>query len=539
MYPADVALKRSERRLLFFFAALPLSMLLFGTLYMVGMRLLEGEVRGFWESVGWAAETLTTTGYGSDAKWTHPLMWVLVIFVQFAGVLMVVAVFPIYLIPFFEERFEGRIPGLTASALEGRILLNRHGAAIGRLLDELDAAGLEPVVFEEDEGTARTLFRRGVNVMYGTAADAETIAAFAKASAIITNGPDDEDAAMILGVRGQGFEGPVVALVSSPAHRHPLILAGADAAYTPRHLLAAELCARADGRIAPRVGKIGKLGDELAIFDIRVLRDGELRGMSLGELEAKVEGSEVIGVVDTDERLSAYPADHTLGPGSRIVLRAPVAAKEVLDALAVSSRTGRPFCVLGDGEVAGKIKEMLTDVGEEVVLVASEAREGVDAHGDLLDPATLERGGVREAAAVVLALENDAATLFVTTVLRSHAPDVPTVAGVERGARVQRTRASGADFVIALDEVMGRVLAHHVLEGRRGDTGLVLRRRKAGALAPTPANADAILARTGCAVLGVIEDDELRPLAKGETVSSQTRICVCGSVSAIRSYEGS
>lgn len=49
--------------------------------YMVGMDWLEGQHRGFWQSMEWAAETLTTTGYGADHTWHHPLMVVYVSFV--------------------------------------------------------------------------------------------------------------------------------------------------------------------------------------------------------------------------------------------------------------------------------------------------------------------------------------------------------------------------------------------------------------------------------------------------------------------------
>ena len=44
-----------------------LGLLLVSTvLYMLGMGYFEGEPRGFWSSMEWAAETLSTTGYGSD-----------------------------------------------------------------------------------------------------------------------------------------------------------------------------------------------------------------------------------------------------------------------------------------------------------------------------------------------------------------------------------------------------------------------------------------------------------------------------------------
>jgi hypothetical protein len=81
---------------------LPLGLLLATVLYMLGMDRLEGETRGFGQSLAWAAETLTTTGYGHDSEWRHPLMIAFVVAVQFIGVFLVFLLFPVLVIPFLE-----------------------------------------------------------------------------------------------------------------------------------------------------------------------------------------------------------------------------------------------------------------------------------------------------------------------------------------------------------------------------------------------------------------------------------------------------
>ena len=73
-------LKRSTKRLLALILSIPVVILAGGLIYMFGMTYLEHVPRDFLSSVEWAAEALTTTGYGSDARWTHPLMIVFVIF---------------------------------------------------------------------------------------------------------------------------------------------------------------------------------------------------------------------------------------------------------------------------------------------------------------------------------------------------------------------------------------------------------------------------------------------------------------------------
>ena len=70
---------RSQRRLLAFVAGLATLLLVAALLYMLGMTYLEGESRGFWQSLEFAAETLSTTGYGADETWNSPVMVVFVV----------------------------------------------------------------------------------------------------------------------------------------------------------------------------------------------------------------------------------------------------------------------------------------------------------------------------------------------------------------------------------------------------------------------------------------------------------------------------
>ncbi|MEK6597736.1 MAG: ion channel, partial [Gemmatimonadota bacterium] len=103
-------LSRSYRRILLLLLALPVILYLLALLYQAGMFYLEGKPRTILESLEWASETLTTTGYGRDSGWLHPLMQFFVILVQLAGVFLVFVAFQLFMVPFFEERFEQRIP---------------------------------------------------------------------------------------------------------------------------------------------------------------------------------------------------------------------------------------------------------------------------------------------------------------------------------------------------------------------------------------------------------------------------------------------
>ena len=100
----------SLRRVLMLLAALPGVLMLLAAVYMLGMEHLEGKSRTFSEAVIWAAETLTSVGYGGDSHWDHPAMVGFVVVVQFLGLSVAFLVFPLVVMPYFEQRFEGRLP---------------------------------------------------------------------------------------------------------------------------------------------------------------------------------------------------------------------------------------------------------------------------------------------------------------------------------------------------------------------------------------------------------------------------------------------
>ena len=106
-------LKRSSKRFLAIIALLPVIVLTLALLYMLGMDHLEGHPRTYLQSLLWASETITTTGYGADSSWHHPVMALYVMVVQFAGQFLIFLAFPMVILPYFEEQFEVRLQHLS------------------------------------------------------------------------------------------------------------------------------------------------------------------------------------------------------------------------------------------------------------------------------------------------------------------------------------------------------------------------------------------------------------------------------------------
>ena len=148
------------RPLLLLAAALSTVLLAATLFYMWGMATLEDNPRTFLQALEWSAETLTSTGYGGDSSWDHPLMILFVVVLQFTGVFLVFLILPAYLIPLLERRFVTRLPQ-RVSGVKDHVVVYRAGHAVSTLLAELERADVPSIVVEEDETIGRSEVERG------------------------------------------------------------------------------------------------------------------------------------------------------------------------------------------------------------------------------------------------------------------------------------------------------------------------------------------------------------------------------------------
>ena len=536
-------MQRSRKRLLGLVAALPILVLLSALVYMLGMAHLEGEPRGFWQSIGWAAETLSTTGYGSDTTWRHPVMVIFIVVLQFMGVFLVFLIFPLYLIPFLEERFEVRLPK-EVPPIDGHVVIFGYGPAVETLLAELARAGLETVVVEADEGLARRMVEKGQKVVYGGLVDdALRRARLTTARTLIANGTDDENAAVILAARQLGFEGEVLALVEDPFHRKPIMLAGATAAFTPRHILGAALAARASRRVSPTVAGAQQLSERLRVAEMRIGRRSQLAGQTLADAGiGQRTGVSVIAQWVGGRLMTRPRGDMRLEANGILVLIGSDESIERFGELCHATqqlRSAGPFVVAGAGEVGSKVVQLLRDAGEDVRVIDREEDEAVDVVGNVLDPGVFERAGLTTAQAVILAVDTDSATLFSTVILKDLAPEVPVIARVSSAENVERIHRAGADYALSISQVSGQILARRLLgeEAVSVDPQLkVLKVKADGLVGHHPAELE-IRTRTGCSVVAVERGAEpLLQFGPEFRFAEDDAVYVCGSTSATRRY---
>lgn len=511
---------RSTRRLIALAIGLVAFVIGSALLYQYGMGHLEGKARSFWDSIEWASETLSTTGYGADNRWAHPAMVLLVIAVQFVGVFLIFLVVPIFMVPFLEERFEERLPR-TAGRIANHVVIYRFGPAVETLLQRLQSSSIPSLVVETDETAARAVRDQSQRVVFSrTEEDALDVCALADARAIVANGSDEENAALVLRARQLGYRGEIYAFVEEPAHRHPIELAGATAAYTPRHIIAAALAAHASERISPRLPGIEAIPG-IERRDLRVPTDSPVAGKTLGEAQiGSRSGAIVVGRWSRNRLHARCTAESRIEPGALLEVAGDAEslrrASEIFGGPLL--RNSGPYLIAGFGEVGRKVHELLTDAGEDVRVIEKRPGSGVDFTGSVLDPSVLERAGLTRSSGIVLALNTDDATLFATVIIRDSASDVPIIARVNHAKNIDNIYRAGADYALSISDISGEMLSARLL-GRAARSRE--EHRKVGRFPAVRAGGATIaelpIRKVGCSVLAIGRSGEFLTRITPET----------------------
>lgn len=519
---------------------MPAAVIVFGSIFMLASEYLEGKPIGFWSSLEWASETLTTTGYGAYAPWSHPVMIVFVILTQFVGMFFLVLVFPFYVMPYIEERFEVRLPHVLPP-MDGRVLFYRYGSAIESLLDEFQRTSTPFVVVEEDLEVARNLRNRGYDVVFGRLdEEPDVLSGVERAEALVANADDHANAICILIARERRFQGPIYALADDPLYRPPMLQVGASEVFTPSHVLAAALAARASTRISPPAEGMHLLGSQVGLAEFRVRASSPLAGKRLGDLQLRLRhGVTVIGQWTCGTFTAATGPDTCIEAGAILVVVGAHQNLAKVERLAIPIRRRGPIVLAGYGAVGRRFVEMLNDAGETTIVIDQQAHPGVDIVGNVLEHATMEQARVCWASAVVLALSNDSEGVFATAVVRDHAPEVPLIVRANRAQNIPRLYQAGADFALSVGQVAGQILGYHL----RGEQAVAVEHRikfirvHAGRLAGGHPWRDHVRERTGAAVVAVergasviveFEDDFM--------VRSDDALFVCGTLASLESF---
>ncbi|QZP38688.1 potassium channel family protein [Halobaculum magnesiiphilum] len=535
-----------RRRTAAYLGALVVVILVYTVAYHEAMATFEGREQTYAHSLQVVVETFTTTGFGSDAPWETTEMNLLVVAMDLTGVLLIFMALPAFVFPLFEETLSTTAPR-TVDDRSDHVVICGHTPRGRVLRDELVARDVPYLFVVADEDEATAVYDGGEeHVIHGNPEEIDALrrANVGAARALVADADDETNASVVLSARECVDDGDlrVVSLIEDEEvadyHRY----AGADSVVSPRRLLGESLGSKATASVADELGDGVEIGEDFQIAELLVHHGSPLVGETVAESRiGERTGANVLGAWDDGEFESPPRPARVIDEHTVLLVVGTEPELESLKELTLSeTRTRRrgSVVVAGYGMVGHSAAAEIRPT-DEVTVVDLEDAPGVDVVGDATDRETLETAGVDEARAVVIALDSDTTTIFATLAVKQVAPQVEVIARANDVESVPKLYRAGAEYVLSLSTVSGRLLASQLLDEEvlRPETQVDLVRTRAPRLeGRTLAEAD-VRAETGVTVVAVERDgDLLTDIGPDTKLIAGDRLVVAGTDDAVNRF---
>jgi Trk K+ transport system NAD-binding subunit len=508
-------MSRQRRRVLAYVSLLVGVSIAYTVLFKQGMAVLEQRPLSYVESFHFVIETFTTTGYGEYAPWESPLMLLLVDLMQLTGVFLIFLTLPLFVVPWMEERLEVEPP--SSVQLDDHVVICGFGPRGETLSDELEAQSVEHVVLERDWDTAQSLHESGRVAVHGNPESTSALerVAVQDARAVVLDESDERNATIALSVRELDEDVLTVSFVEDPSQADYIRYAGADTVLSPHQILGASLADKVRSGVTSKLGETVQIGEDFEIVEMPIQHDSELDGVSLDASNIRERtGVNVIGAWFSGEFLGAPDPERTLDSHTILLVAGRRSNLEELKEITLaeerSRRTDR-VVLAGYGEVGSTIRSALDQDDIDTTVVDREEQPGVDVVGDVTEEGTLAAADIEETNTLILALGDDTTTVFATLVAREANESLEIICRANEAESAGKLYAAGADYVLALSTVAGRMLAQTILGedvmalGKQID---IVRTEAPAFEGQTLAEAD-VRARTGCTVIAVEREGDV------------------------------
>ncbi|WP_225333489.1 NAD-binding protein [Halomicrobium urmianum] len=471
-------LSKRQRLVVLFGTSLTIFVLLLTIGYNFGMARYEGVDQDFFHSLRVVVETLTTTGFGSDADdWTTSVMELYVTFIQVAGIAIGFFTLRVLVIPLWK-----RTPTVLDERLtpkDDHVVVCEYQRDSDVLLDELERLDVEYVLIDSDREEAKELSDAGYQVIGGDPEDEDTLRrASIGSAALVVADAGRRNVSILLSARELNPDVRTVCLIDSAEQRRALEQIGIDRVVSPAAVVGgrlARLAARPVGRTVAGdddagsenvTGSTGvRLDDETVLTELIVHRSSPLRDRRLRDtaLESHPELEVVGGWFDGRFRFPPDPDDR-LTANAVVVLFGPEAAVDEVrsEGTGAGPRRHHPRVVVAGLGEGGTAAVDALPAGTDVTTVDVDDGPDVDVVGDVSDPDTLAAAGLTEATALLVTVDDDATALLAVALARTLTDEIEIFARVTDADKVNNAYEAGADYVLSTQEVSARLLASDV-----------------------------------------------------------------------------
>jgi len=513
-------------------------------IYQAGMAAFEGVQMTYFEALQFVIEALTTAGFGGDSDdWQSAMTNLMVIGMNLTGVLLVFLALPLLVVPLFQQALEDRPPESTD--LTDHVVICSYTPRSDVLAEELEAANVPYVFIDDDPELVVELDRDGTDAIYGELDQEETLRAAnaTDARALVTDIDDETNAMVILTARELSSDLRIVSVVEDADVASYHHYAGADEIVRPRRVLGQSLATKATTTVSTDLRDTIELSEDFTVTELLVQAHSDLVGQTIPESGIRDRmGITVIGAWFNGEFVPVPGPNDVIDDNTILLVAGRRDDLTELKSRTVSTLQRRPERVVvgGYGVVGQAAVERLVAEGVSTFTIDTVDAAGVDIVGSVTDENVLETAGVSDGRSIVLTLDDDAASIYATLVIKQMAPSVEIIVRANETANIPKFYRAGAEYVLSLSTVTGRMLASVLIEDEEiltPETQFELVRTTAPKIAGRSLGGVDLRARTGCTVVAVERGDELlTDLGPEFVVREDDTLIVAGSDEAINQF---
>lgn len=515
--------QRARNQLMLFLLAMVVFILLASLVVQLFLGVFEHHRVTYFQALFYVFETLTTTGYGELGAFHSIPMMSLSMFLQVSGLVFIFMIALRLIWEVLSERMQILPPTKAPEDLSNHVIISAYNSMVLSLIEELRATGTPYLVMEPVREKALELKESGINCVWGDPSLDEVLhrAGADRCRYFIANDTDERNTIVVL-TAAHLVRGSIIALVEDMSREMHLRHAGAEAVLSPKELLGTTMAENAVHFMSTQLYGAEELFREVKVVELPVLPHSPLVGTTIGRSGIREKsGATVVGVWQNGTLGASPSADTVINENSVLLVMGNESQLRTLKSLTIgpvkerSPRAGH-FLILGAGDVGRRIAALLKerDIPYRVVDLKGIPNLPI-VEGDATKEEVLLRAGISEAAVVLVALNSDLHNIFATLIARNLNSEVPIIARANAEETIDKLYKAGADFVMSLSVIAGRMLAGKVLKGHEFITlseGLKITRTSVDRrMAGRSISEVGIRKRTGCTLIAVQDGDKMVP----------------------------
>lgn len=532
--------KKVFRSILFVIAII----LVYGIIYQWGMARYEGFEKSYIHSIQVVIESITTSGYGGDAPWQSNFMNLFVVWMNLTGVVFVFLAFPLFVFPMIREAIQPRPP--ESVNMEDHVVICSISKRASILQKELRSKSIPYVIIDLDEEAVIDLYQQGVPVLLGNPSDEDMLlnANIEKARAVVADVSDENNALISLSARSLNKDLKILSVATEENMIAYHQYAGATHVILPRRILGRSLAERVIVSLSKDLQGVTQLSEELELTEILIEPNSDIVGKTIEQSQIRERyGVNIIGAWFSGNFVSNPQPNQVINEHTILLLAGSHDRLTEFRAKTISraqNYVDGPIIVAGLGVVGRTISALFRENDIDFTVVDRVKKEGVDVVGDITQEHVLNEAGIDKASTIILAVNDDRTAIFTTLILKQINPNVEIIARVNDVGNTNKVYRAGADYVLSLPTVTGRMLFSILMEGDdvlSADTMYELVRIKAPKLSGETLEEANIRAETGCTVVAVERNGKLiANIQPSFTVQAEDQLIVVGSDETVNEF---